>query len=176
MPKILLLTLTIGGTLALAHAQLPSPTPDIPRARVMEVARTPEGGLLVGIWLYASSSKPLNLSRPPAPIKPGQIRMEGDTDPLPFTLAGSTLRDLFTEQVYPCLDQIPDKPYLGPMDVTGTLAPGGWMQMGVAFPPIPPPPLKDGKKQPYQLLFAIPQLKIQTKFKLDAETLQPVVD
>jgi len=157
-----------------AHAQKPSPTPDVPRARVAEVVKTPDGGLLVGVWLYAPNSKELNLMRPPAPIKPGQIRVEGDTDPLPFSLAGSTLQDLYTEQVYVCLDQLPDKPYLGPMDVTGRLAPGGWMQMGIAFPPIPPPPVKDGKKQPYQLLFAIPQLKIQTKFLLDPDTLKPV--
>ena len=56
------------------------------------------------------------------------------------------------------------------MDLTGEVAPGGWYQLGVAFPAIPPPPDKEGKKQPLLLLFSIPELKIETHLKLDPDT------
>lgn len=145
-----------------------------PKAEVAEVGKSPEGGVLFAVRLHASKDKALNLSRRPAQRKPDAPRQEGDNDPLPFSLAGSTLRDLYTNEVYQSLPSLPATPFFGPMEILTGLNPGGWIQLGVAFPPLPPPPVKDGKKQPYKLLFSIPSLKIQTPLTLDPETLQPI--
>jgi hypothetical protein len=69
---------------------------------------------------------------------------------------------------------VPNEPFLGPIDVTGTLAPGGWMQLAVAFPPLPePPPDEKGQKQSYRLHFSVPELKIETLVTLDPVTFKP---
>jgi hypothetical protein len=160
-------------------AQTPGPTPDpadnFPRARVMDVKEVPSGGLIFALRIHSANKKALELSRPPKRRNPNLPRELGDDDRQPFSLAGSTLKDLYTDVVYPCSDVLPLKPFLGPMEVTATLAPGGWVQLAVAFPKTPPPPPeKDGKKQPYKLLFEIPELKIRTELKLDPETLKPL--
>jgi hypothetical protein len=167
----LLLCLSANG-----QTPSPSPTPDVPRAKVSEVRKLPTGAFLFAVRLYASPSKPLKLMRPPAKIPPGHPRQEGDDDPLPFSLAGSTLKDLITGTVHNAYPLVPNEPYFGPIDVTGNLAPGGWMQLGVAFPPIPePPPDEKGQKQPYRLLFSVPELKIETLVTLDPVTLKPIL-
>lgn len=156
--------------------QAPSPqpaTPDAPRAEVSEVKKVPGGGVLFAVRLHASKTKALDLSRPPARRKPGATPEEGDNDPLPFSLAESTLVDVYSGKVYKALPLLPMDPYVGPMEVLSGINPGGWIQLGVAFPALPPPPEKDGKKQPYQLVFAVPELKLQTKILLDPETLEP---
>ena len=162
------------GATCLAQEHTPAkPAEDVPRrAVVSEVRPLPEGGLLFAVRLYASQSKPLNLSRPHAPITrdPRSPKVEGEDDPLPFSLEGSTLRDTTTNKVYKCLPSVPLSPFVGPMEITTLLRAGSWMQLGVAFPALPPPTEKDGKKQPYQLLFEIPELKIHTPLKLDPET------
>jgi hypothetical protein len=153
----------------------PSPTPDLPEARVHEVRKLPGGAFLFVIRLYAAPGKPLKLMRPPPRRPPSAEPREGDDDPLPFSLAESTLKDLFTNKTYEAYPLLPKKPYLGPLEITGALAPGGWTQLSVAFPPIPDPPLDEkGHKQPYQLLFSIPELKLETSLLLDPETLQPI--
>jgi hypothetical protein len=172
----ILLTCLFTAQLVRAQTPSPSPTPDVPRAKVSEVRKLPTGAFLFAVRLYASASKPLTLMRPPAKIPPGQPRQEGDNDPLPFSLAGSTLKDLITGEVYNAYPMVPNEPYLGPIDITGVLAPGGWMQLGVAFPPIPePPPDEKGQKQPYRLLFSVPELKIESLVTLDPVTLKPIL-
>ena len=159
-----------------AQEKKPEAKPDIPRAVVADVRKTPEGGLLFAVRVFASNSKPLSLSRtaaPHAPLPPNAPPQAGLDDPLPFSIAGSTLRDLNAGQTYTSIPRLPDTPFVGPMEALTTIAPGGWLQLGVAFPPIPlPPPGKDGKKQPYLLLLEIPQLKISTTLKLDPDTLK----
>lgn len=169
--------LPLLGLLAFSYSgwsQQPSPTPDVPKANIFEVKTLPTGGLLFAVRLFASQSKPLNLFRPPPRSIPGQPKLEGANDPRPFSLDGSTLQDLYTQKIYPNLSNLPSNPYVGPMDVTATVAPGGWYQLGLAFPPIPAPPEKNGKKQPYELLFSIPELKIETRLTLDPETMAPL--
>ena len=172
MKKLLIHACCLAAVIVNAWSQQASPTPDVPEAKISQVKVLPGGGLLFAIRLYASKTKPLKLMRPPPKIKPGQVRVPGDTDPQPFSLAGSTLQDLYTQKVYPCLNLLPNSPYFGPMDVTGEVAPGGWYQQGVAFPAIPPPHDKEGKKQPLLLLFSIHELKIETHLKLDPDKLK----
>ena len=134
--------------------------------------------MLFAIRLYASKSEVLYLSEKlTKEQKQTQAKdKEGDDEPAPppFSLDGSTLTDMLTGQVYPNRSALPTTPFVGPMQILTSVNPGGWIQMGVAFPLPPPPPLKDGKKQPYQLVFRIPKLKIETPIELDPDTLQPL--
>jgi len=144
---------------------------------VADVRKTPEGGFLFAVRVFASNSKPLALWRPPAPhlpLPPNAPHQAGLDDPRPFSIAGSTLKDLTVDKLYTSLPRLPATPFVGPMEVTSDIAPGGWIQLGVAFPPIPPPPDINGKKQPYQLVFEIPHLKIITQLNLDPDTLKPI--
>jgi len=158
----------------IGFAQQPQPESDVPNAAIVEVKPIPEGGLLLAVRIHASKGKSLDLFHAPNPPVRSGPPQPGDDDPLPFSLAGSTLRDLYTEKVYTCLPSLPDTPFVGPMTALIGIRPGGWIQLGVAFPPIAPPPEKDGKTQPYQLLFEIPKLKIHTLIKLDPNTLKPL--
>ena len=149
-----------------------------PRTVVAEVNKTPDGELLFSIRVFASKSKPLILSGPVvphAPLPPNSPQLAGLADPLPFSIAGSTLKDLSADgQTYTSLPKLPTTPFVGPMEILTTISPGGWIQLGLAFPPIPPPPIgKDGKKQPYLLLLEIPKLKLSTTLTLDPDTLKP---
>jgi hypothetical protein len=174
--SFILLLCLLAAPLVRAQTPSPSPTPDTPEAKVSDVKKLTSGALLFAVRLYAPLSKPLTLTRPPAKIPPGQPRQLGDDDPLPFSLAQSTLKDLYTETIYNPSPTVPNEPFLGPIDVTGTLAPGGWMQLAVAFPPLPePPPDEKGQKQPYRLLFSVPELKIETLVTLDPVTIKPIL-
>ena len=168
----MILILCLPG--AFGQAPRPAREPDVPKATIAKVKTVPGGGLIFAIRLYAPNTKSLNLSRPPIKIVRDGPPQMGDDDPRPFTLAGSTLRDLESNTVYNCLDLLPDEPYFGPMEVLTAINPGGWLQLGIAFPPLPPPFERNGKKLPYQLLFEIPELKIRTVIKLDPETLKPM--
>ena len=149
---------------------------DIPRAVISDVKTPPGGGLLFACRVFASKTKILYLhgefvkTVPGGPMDPGV----SDPVPLPFSLNGSTLTDLSTGKVFANLPSVPSEPFFGPMETLTSISPGGWIQMGIAFPPLPPPPMKDGKKQPYLLMFSIPALKIETQLKLDPETLKPI--
>ena len=176
-PTALVLCAVLLAAPCFAQEKTPEAKPDIPRAVVADVKKTPEGGLLFAVRVFASNSKPLSLSRPPAPhapLPPNAPKQAGLDDPRPFTIAGSTLRDLSVDKLYTSLPRLPARPFVGPMEVTADLAPGGWIQLGVAFPPIPPPPYINGKKQSYQLLFEIPHLKISARVNLDPDTLKPI--
>lgn len=165
-------------SMGLAHAQAPraNPTPDVPKARISDVKKLDDGGFLFAVRLFASSSEPLKLS---GTAKPEQGSAD-DPNPAPFSLAGSTLKDLYSEKVYSALGSVPGgpgKPYFGPIQTTTTLAPGGWTQLGVAFPPLPEPPLDNkGNPQPYLLLFSVPELKISSRVTLDPKTLKPILE
>ena len=158
------------------YAQESKPKADVPRAVISDVKTTHDGGLVFACRVFASKTKILYLHGefvkpvPGGPTDPGA----SDPVPLPFSLNGSTLTDLATNKVFANLPSVPSEPFFGPMEILTSVSPGGWIQMGIAFPPLPPPPMKDGKKQPYSLLFSIPSLKIETQLKLDPETLKPV--
>ena len=158
------------------RAEEKNPVEDVPRAVISDVKTTPGGGLLFACRVFASKTKILYLhgeflkTVPRGPGDPGGI----DPVPLPFSLNGSTLTDLVSGTVFVNLPSIPNEPFFGPMEALTSISPGGWIQLGVAFPPLPPPPVKDGKKQPYQLLFEIPKLKIHSPLKLDPDTLKPI--
>ncbi len=160
--------------LAPCSAGQPKPEEDLPRAVISEVKKTTERGMLFAVRLYASKTKDLNLQRQRPRRNPDAPKEIGDDDPLSFSLAGSTLQDVYSGKVYPCLPILPQNPFVGPMEVTAAIRAGGWLQLGVAFPPIPPPPDKDGRKQPYQLVFEIAELKIRTLVSLDPSTLNPL--
>lgn len=166
--SILFLLLRSG----LCFAQQTTPQEDVPRAVISEVQKIPDGGFLFAVRIYASKKETLFLTGPKVIPKPDDL--ERDPLPLPFTLNESTLQDLFTQKVYANLPSLPSEPYVGPMEILTSLSPGGWTQMGIAFPAVPPPPVKDGKKLPYVFLFKIPKLKIETKIMLDPETLKPI--
>jgi len=159
------------------HGEEPKPVEDIPRAVISDVATTSSGGVLFACRVFASRSKILYLHGEfvkPAADKASNPR-DRDAVPLPFSLNGSTLTDLATGKVYANLPSIPREPYFGPMEILTSISPGGWIQLGVAFPPLPPPPLdKDGKPLPYQLRFEIPKLKISSVVKLDPGSLKPI--
>lgn len=145
---------------------------DRPRAVIAEVIKLPDGGLLLAVRLYASRSATLVLSHPTSRRAVSLNKFEEDDSP--FSLAASSLQDVYTGAIYTPLTSVPSKPFVGPMAVTTELNPGGWLQLGVAFPEIPKPPEKEGKKLPYQLIFQVPELKVETKIVLDAETLKPL--
>jgi hypothetical protein len=170
--RLSLLSLICLGTAMAALAQQPSPAPDIPKAKITLVKKLPDSGFLLAVKLYASPSKPLILSHSSNAKNPDGSLGENI---IPFSLAASTMKDLYSGTVYRALRDVPREPYVGPIDSVMGVAPGGWIQLGVAFPPIPPPPDKDGKKQPYQLLFSVPELKIETSILLDPQTLQPII-
>lgn len=170
--KILVSAFCIFVIAGAGWAQQSQDPTDTPQAKVYEVKKIPDGGFLFAIRLHASKGKPLTLAHWPGNGKENSQKPE--EDPKPFSLAGSTLRDLNGDKTYTCLPRLPYSPYVGPMEVTSEVPPGGWMQFGVAFPPIPAPPDKDGKKQPYQFIFSVPQLKLETRVTLDPDSLSPV--
>ena len=146
----------------------------LPRAEISDVRRTSDEGLLFVCKIFASKSQVLYLNdvfRKPDPV--GQAAPSGlkNAPPSPFSLNGSKLTDITTGTVYENTTALPTAPYFGPMEVLTSIPPGGWIQMAVAFPPLPPPPMKDGKPQPYKLLFEIPHLKARISIKLSSESL-----
>ena len=76
---------------------------------------------------------------------------------LPFSLANSYLVDTYTNEKIAASPHLPRKPYYGPMEIVIGICRGGWLDLGVAFPKPPPPPLdKNGKQQDYKLLLYTP--------------------
>jgi hypothetical protein len=143
-----------------------------PRAEVVEAKKAPDGTLIFGLKIYAAKSEALSLSHPAPPIPAGQERVEGDDDPVPFSLAECVLTDTASQAEYKALPLLPSTPFLAPMETTANLAPGAWTTLAVAFPAIPPSQTSKGKNTPMALSLAIPSLKIQTSFQLDLETLK----
>lgn len=177
MKSILLSALLFLVPVSVLPAQ--TPVEDVtPRAALRSVTKVEPGDLLFAIRLHASKSKALYLSEEPTEEQRKMQARDRETNdepaPFPFSLNGSTLTDMLTGQVYPNRPALPTTPFVGPMEVLTSVSPGGWIQMGIAFPLPPPPPLKDGKKQPYQLVFRVPKLKIETPIELDPDTLQPL--
>ncbi len=149
--------------------QTNNPQDNVPRATVSMAKFAPDGRLVLSVKIYASKSDPLILHGP-------LVESSSSEEPVyhPFSLNGSTLTDVSTNKVYKNSPTLPTEPFMGRMERYVSLEPGGWARMGLAFPPIPAPPEVDGKKQPYQLVLEIPQLKIRTPVKLDPETLKPI--
>lgn len=179
MKSSLLYSLFLLVFAAALSAQTPASVEDtIPQAKVRSVTKIDPGDLLFAIRIYASKSEILYLSEElTKEQKKAQVRdkeRDDDPSPPPFSLNGSTLTDVLTGQVYPNRPMLPTTPFVGPMEILTSVNPGGWIQMGIAFPLPPPPPLKDGKTQPYQLVFRVPKLKIETPIELDPDTLQPL--
>jgi hypothetical protein len=144
-----------------------SPAENVPRAVLRKVVPLTSGDLLFAVRIYAPANRMLFLN--------GASGRKPDAEnPPPFSLNGSTLTDVFSGAAFENRPSVPPEPFVGPMEILTSLNPGGWVQLGVAFPKPPPPPLKDGKKQPYQLLLRIPQLAIEAPLKLDPDTLQPL--
>lgn len=173
-----LLILVFFAAAAVGWTQQPAASPeDVPRSVIRKLTRVPSGDWLFTMRVYASKKEVLYLTGPkrePVPGGPVDDNPEFAV-PDPFSLNGSTLTDEFSGKTYANLSMLPSEPFVGPMEILTSINPGGWVQMGLAFPAIPPPPLdKEGKKQPYRLLFSIPKLKIETRLKLDPDTLQPL--
>ena len=149
-----------------------------PRAEIAVVTKCQSGELLFAVRIHASKTDTLYLGgKFVKPLPGGPTRQGGGlagSEQLPFSLNGSTLKDLNTGEIYSNLAMLPHEPFYGPMEALTSVLPGGWIQLGIAFPYIPPPPPKDGKKQPYLLLFSIPSLKIETQLKLDPDTMKPI--
>lgn len=142
-----------------------------PRARIAEVKVLPEGALLFAVRIHAPRDKSLRL----AGVTPRGFEAEDDLGPMPFSLAGSTLSVAHANQVIKPYPTVPQEPYFGPIDYAGDLAPGAWIQLGLAFPPLPDPPKDpDGNALPYEVVFRVPELRIETKLILDPVTFQPI--
>lgn len=177
MKKYFVLILLVAALVRPAFAQSVPPAEESPRAVIRNLTKLPSGDWLFAIRIFAPKNRVLFLAGPILKPVPGGPKDEYADEPVPepFSLNGSTLRDLLSGKVYANRPAVPNEPFVGPMDILTSVNPGGWVQLGLAFPPIPPPPPdKDGKKQPYQLLFSIPSLKIETKLQLDPESLQPL--
>jgi len=148
-----------------------------PQVVVSDVQITPTGELLFAIKIFASTTKPLSLNGgipEPDPEASENPSSNSDPIPLPLTLNGSTLTDVRTKVVYANLPTLPPEPFVGAMETLTTISAGGWIQMGIAFPPLPPPIVKKGIRWRYKLRLDIPQLKLSTVIKLDPDTLKPI--
>ena len=166
---------------SLCHLSMAQDSPvaeKVPHADIAIATKSQAGEMLFAVRIYASKSGTLYLGgKLVKPLPGGPTRQGGaaaGSEQLPFSLNGSTLKDLNTGQIYANLPALPPEPFYGPMEALTSVLPGGWIQLGIAFPSIPLPPPKDGKKQPYLLLFSIPALKIETNLKLDPDTLKPM--
>ncbi|KAH0534008.1 hypothetical protein FGG08_007385 [Glutinoglossum americanum] len=142
------LILMLGmAELALAQEQVP-PSAPAGSAKVQEVPYTsldgygfgPKGELVLAIKIHASSKGPLDLGG----VKGGKTAPGEEPQLKAFSLQSSYLVDLnkkdSTEKILP-LRELPDKPFFGPSATIMTLAPNGWLQLGIAFPrlkPLPP--------------------------------------
>jgi len=148
--------MSLAILLCLPHARAGGPSVEI-----VEAKEAPDGIWIFAVKIFASQSEPLSLSRPASPVPAGQERVEGDDEPLPFSLAECVLTDTASLAEYKALPQLPAAPFLAPMETTATLAPGGWTALAVAFPAIPPRP--SGKKNVrLALCLTIPSLNIQS--------------
>jgi len=115
------------------------------RAVLHDHAWGPNGELVLGIRVMAGD-EPLALGR-----------SQGDTD-APFSLWKSHLVDLHTNQVLKPLARRLRRPYFGPPRTLVNLPPHGWIQLGIAFPAPPQPPLgQDGKPQELKFKFVLPK-------------------
>jgi hypothetical protein len=145
------------GHACFAQAPVNSPEKDAVFVEVQTTDWSDNGDLVISIRLHASASKGLKLV--------GAVNILGPDSPNPdpsvhpFSLADSYLLDSYTQAKIPARNEVPNKPYFGPckLDFTVNLDKGGWMQLGVAFPAPPAPPLApDGKKQDYKLVLYLP--------------------
>jgi hypothetical protein len=75
------------------------------------------------------------------------------TDWRPFSMSDSFLLDGYTGKKIWALQELPVKPFYGPMMIASRLRHGGWVELGVAPPP---PPSSDGTPQPYKLSLYLP--------------------
>ena len=139
----------------LAAQSKPAPKDDRIRLSIVRIVHTPDGNLLLAVKIAAKAAE--NLSLHGEREKP-QIGMSVNDAPLmPFSLAGSFLTDTYDDKRYNALPNVPDKPFFGPLEVVVSVQRGGFYIMGVAFPPIPPPPPdKEGKPQDYKLMLHTP--------------------
>lgn len=162
MPKRHLILLLFGAvSWWIPGAALSQPTPrpaaggETIKIEVVQTGRAEKGEIVLRVRIHAAG-KDLDLGtvdRAP----------NGDTREIrAFSLEGSTLTDAYSNKTYPALSSQPRKPYFGPMSLLSKISRGGWIDMGVAFPAIPPPPPdRDGKAQPYKLLLTLPLENVQ---------------
>ena len=158
-PSILLVSCALywctTGTILSQPAPQGAPAGEPFKAEVVQTGRAEKGEIVLRIRIHASG-KDLDLGTV-------ERSSNGDTREIrAFTLEGSTLTDLYSNKGYSALTSQPRKPYYGPMTLLSKISRGGWIDMGVAFPAIPPPPPdRDGKAQPYKLLLSLPVQNLQ---------------
>jgi hypothetical protein len=166
---ILILILGLAGLPAIMAQSNPVPGATA-RIDVTQTQKAPDGGLLLSLQIVAAKSQGLDLFIPAPPRPAGTEPVEGDDDPLPISLLGSKLTDVATGNVIECLATLPTSPIVGPMEACTSLAPGAWIQMGVAFPQIPPVKSQSGEAEIQTFKLFVPALKLETTFKVNPET------
>lgn len=122
---------------------------------IANVGHSSDGRLVLGVRIAAKLSEDLTLQGERE--KAGVDQVAGEMPFQAFTLAGSYLVDSYSNQKIEASPNLPRRPYYGPMEIVMKISKGGWLDLGIAFPKPPPPPLnKDGKPQPYRLMLHTP--------------------
>ncbi|PTX99822.1 hypothetical protein DB346_18605 [Verrucomicrobia bacterium LW23] len=74
-----------------------------------------------------------------------------------FTMERCVLEESKTGRKLKPLQDLPTKPFFGPMALVTGIRKGGWIELGVAFPRLPPPPADNqGKPVEYRLTVPVP--------------------
>lgn len=139
-----------------AQAQAPKKEKeDRIRVSVANLGHAGDGELVLCVRIFAKASEDMKLYGDREKAGPNEA-----ADMMPvraFSLASSYLVDTYTNEKIAASPHLPRKPYYGPMDVVMGISKGGWLDLGVAFPKPPVPPLdKNGKQQDYKLLLYTP--------------------
>ena len=125
------------------------------RLSVSNIGHADDGQLVLCVRIHAKATEDLSLFGERE--KPGPNQVAGMMPFLPFSLASSYLVDTYTNEKIETSPHLPRKPYYGPMEVVMGVCRNGWLELGVAFPKPPPPPLdKYGNPQPYKLMLHTP--------------------
>lgn len=125
------------------------------RISVEHIGHASDGQLVLCVRIFAKTSEDMKLYGERE--KPGQYEAAEMMPVRAFSLARSYLVDTYTNEKIAALPHLPRLPCYGPMEVVMGISRGGWLDLGVAFPKPPLPPLdKNGKQQDYKLLLYTP--------------------
>jgi hypothetical protein len=114
---------------------------------VTKMGVSERGQIVFAVRIQARSNKDLVLGIPAT--KPG-------ANDKPFTMEGCVLENVATGRKTKAINDLPGKPYYGPMSLLAGVQHGEWIELGVAFPKLPPPPPENqGKPVAYKLTVPI---------------------
>ncbi|MEZ0296932.1 MAG: hypothetical protein ACAI35_10805 [Candidatus Methylacidiphilales bacterium] len=115
---------------------------------VTDMAVAEKGVIVFAVRIQAAGNKDLVLGTP--------SKTPNGNDK-PFTMEPSILENVATGRKTKGMNDLPGKPYYGPMSLLAGVNHGEWIQLGVAFPKLQaPPPENAGKPIAYKLTVPVP--------------------